>query len=382
VTLVAFAAPILPGKREQWDAFIAEITGPRRNDFDESRRRLGVRERTFLQETPGGDVVIVTLEAENPLEAFGAIANADDDFTRWFVQQVLEIHGFDLRQPPEHPPHLIVDTGATSDGGTSLVDETARFPEMWAQLIRTRLKPGTGSELDRLSQLLRSSEEQGSGLLRSTMMRDQNDLDNLYMLVVFESEAKARAREADQNREVALRDARALMGDIFASPPEFTDLNVAADVVAASGGVTASGTGARDVLRRVVEEVLNGKDLSVIDEVFAPNFVEHEAFPGLPANREGTRQLFAMLHAGFPDLHVEVDDMVVEGDRVMCRETWHGTQTGEFLGIPPTGTEATWQVYDAVRVADGKAVEHWGLLDQLSVLQQLGVVPAPDATHA
>lgn len=111
MTLVAFAAPILPGKREQWDAFMAEITGPRNSEFNASRLRHGVRERTFLQETPGGDVVIVTLEAENPLEAFGALANADDDFTRWFVQQVLEIHGFDLRQPPEHPPHLVVDTG-------------------------------------------------------------------------------------------------------------------------------------------------------------------------------------------------------------------------------------------------------------------------------
>lgn len=262
------------------------------------------------------------------------------------------------------------------------MDETTRFPEMWAQLIRTRLKPGKESELDHLSQLLRSSEEQGSGLLRSTMMRDQNDQDSLYMLVVFESEAKARAREADQNREAALRDARVLMGDIFASPPEFTDLSVAADVVAPGGEAAAVGTGAGDVLRRVIDEVLNGQDLSVIDEVFAPDFVEHEEFPGLPANREGTRQLFAMLHAGFPDLHVEVDDMVEQGDRVMCRETWHGTQTGEFLGIPPTGKEATWHVYDAVRVVDGKAVEHWGLLDQLSVLQQLGVVPAPDAAPA
>ena len=110
MSLIALAAPILPGKREQWDAFIAEIAGPRRSEFNASRQRYGVHERTFHQETPMGDIVLVTLEGDNPMEAFGAMANADDAFTRWFVQQVREIHGFDLGQPPENPPHLIIDS--------------------------------------------------------------------------------------------------------------------------------------------------------------------------------------------------------------------------------------------------------------------------------
>lgn len=110
MSMIALGAPILPGKREQWEAFIAEIAGPRRSEFNASRQRHGVRERTFLQETSMGDLVIVTLEGDNPMEAFGGIANADDAFTRWFVQQVQEIHGFDLRQPPENPPHLIIDS--------------------------------------------------------------------------------------------------------------------------------------------------------------------------------------------------------------------------------------------------------------------------------
>jgi hypothetical protein len=114
MSLIAFVAPILPGKRDQWDAFIAEIQGPRRADFNASRQRAGVRERTFLQETPMGDFVIVTLEGDDPVAAFGAIANADDAFTQWFVQQVQEIHGFDLRQPPENPPHLIIDSEAAA----------------------------------------------------------------------------------------------------------------------------------------------------------------------------------------------------------------------------------------------------------------------------
>jgi hypothetical protein len=110
MSLIALAAPILPGKRAQWDEFIAQIQGPRSAEFSASRQQAGVRERTFLQETPAGDIVIVTLEGDDPLAAFGAIANKDDDFTRWFVQQVQEIHGFDLRQPPDNPPHLIIDS--------------------------------------------------------------------------------------------------------------------------------------------------------------------------------------------------------------------------------------------------------------------------------
>jgi hypothetical protein len=114
MSLIAFVAPILPGKRDQWEAFMAQITGPRRAEFNASRRNAGVHERTFLQETPMGDFAIVTLEGDSPSESFGAIANADDAFTHWFVQQVQEIHGFDLRHPPENPPHLIIDSEATN----------------------------------------------------------------------------------------------------------------------------------------------------------------------------------------------------------------------------------------------------------------------------
>ena len=114
MSLFAFVAPILPGKRSQWDAFLGECLGPRRSEFIASRQRNGFHERTLLQETPMGDFVIVTVEGANPMEAVGAFANTDDDFTRWFVQQVQEIHGFDLRQPPANPPRLVIDTEPAS----------------------------------------------------------------------------------------------------------------------------------------------------------------------------------------------------------------------------------------------------------------------------
>lgn len=95
---------------------------------------------------------------------------------------------------------------------------------MWAQLIKMRLKPGKDTaEMDKQ---LRAAEEPGSGLVRTLVMRDQKDPSQVYAVVVFESEEKARARERDPRRQVTLQAARATMADILESPPEFVDLSV------------------------------------------------------------------------------------------------------------------------------------------------------------
>jgi quinol monooxygenase YgiN len=100
---------------------------------------------------------------------------------------------------------------------------------MWAQLITARLKDGVEDKLPALIEGLRSIEQPGSGLIRSTAMRDQNDPTRLLMLVVFESEDAARARESDPRREEGLTEVRALMAEMFAGPPEFADLTVVAE---------------------------------------------------------------------------------------------------------------------------------------------------------
>ncbi len=97
---------------------------------------------------------------------------------------------------------------------------------MWAQLITTRLKAGHEQDLPRLWEQLQAAEQAGSGLVRSTAMQDQNDPSRIYMLVVFESEEHARARESDPHRAEGLQAARATMAEIFDGPPEFVDLNV------------------------------------------------------------------------------------------------------------------------------------------------------------
>ena len=98
--------------------------------------------------------------------------------------------------------------------------------EMWAQLIKTRLKAGREGDLRRLEDQIRRAEQPGSGLIRSFMMQDQKDPSRTYMLIVFESEEKARARESDPRRQEGLQSARQIMAEIFDGPPEFVDLTV------------------------------------------------------------------------------------------------------------------------------------------------------------
>ena len=105
---------------------------------------------------------------------------------------------------------------------------------MWMQIIKTHLKPGNDAELDVLMDHFKAAERPNSGLVRSTATRDQKDPNTIYMIVTFESEAKARAREQDPSREADLEPARKLMAEIFDAPPEFIDLEVVAEHSAGS----------------------------------------------------------------------------------------------------------------------------------------------------
>lgn len=102
---------------------------------------------------------------------------------------------------------------------------------MWAQIIKSRVKPGSEDRIKELLEQLRSIEQPDSGLLRSTAMLDQNDPTQLYMMVVFETEEQARAREQDPRRTEGLDAARALMNELLDGPPEFVDLHVLEETV-------------------------------------------------------------------------------------------------------------------------------------------------------
>ena len=127
--------------------------------------------------------------------------------------------------------------------------------------------------------------------------------------------------------------------------------------------------------KRFYEEVLNHGDLAVIDELIADEFVEHEELPGIPPNREGIRAWATLMRSAFPDLVVSVNQMIASGDEVWVHMTMRGTQAGPFMDIPPTGRKVEISGIDRVRVRNGRAVEHWGVTDNLTLLQQLGQIP-------
>lgn len=126
--------------------------------------------------------------------------------------------------------------------------------------------------------------------------------------------------------------------------------------------------------RRAYEEVLNRGDLSGVEELIAPEFLNHEAPPGRDRGPESMRGLANMLRTAFPDLHFEIEDLVAEGDTVAGRLTMSGTHEGPLMGMPPTGCSVRQNHMHFVRFRDGKAVEHWGVRDDLEMMQQLGAV--------
>ena len=128
-------------------------------------------------------------------------------------------------------------------------------------------------------------------------------------------------------------------------------------------------------LRRIYDSI-NAGDLEGFGDQLADDYVEHEATPNRDKTKKGSQELLKMMKAGFPDLRFEAEDVIASGDKVVARARVVGTNTGSFMGMPPTGRHVEVQAVDIVRVGeDGLVREHWGVLDSLSMMQQLGIVP-------
>ena len=139
----------------------------------------------------------------------------------------------------------------------------------------------------------------------------------------------------------------------------------------------------KTIARRIWTEVFNDRNLAIAAELVAPDAVNHEAGPGAPTR--GPQSLAAAvtwLSAAFPDVHMAIDDVVAEGDKVVLQTTMSGTHQGPFMGIAPTGRRFAQRQVHFVRIADGKAVEHWAVRDDLGFMQQLGAAPAPALVRA
>ncbi len=133
------------------------------------------------------------------------------------------------------------------------------------------------------------------------------------------------------------------------------------------------------VVRRFVEEVQSQHRLELVDELFDSDYIDHAVPVGTPPTQgtEYFKQFYTMILRAVPDTQVTFHDQIAEGDKVTTRKTLRGTHRGEFMGTPPTGKEIELLIIDIFRVTGGKLAEHWGAWDRLSLLEQLGAMPAP-----
>jgi predicted ester cyclase len=132
----------------------------------------------------------------------------------------------------------------------------------------------------------------------------------------------------------------------------------------------------KDLIRRMEDRIFNKRDLGAIEDFISPSYVLRTAADGAPSGLDGVRGAMAAYLAGFSDLHVEVDQLLADGDKVVALLTYSGTNDGDLFGVSATGRRVSVRQLAVYRVADGKVVEEWEVSDQLGLMQQLGVVPA------
>jgi len=134
----------------------------------------------------------------------------------------------------------------------------------------------------------------------------------------------------------------------------------------------------KEVVQRLYDEFVSQGSDAALDEVVVEGVVENEEMPAeMPAGREGIRAMFGMFREAFPDLSADVISMVAEGDRVVAHAAFSGTQEGEWMGVPASGKSFRSEVMDMFRLEDGRIAEHWGVMDQMGMMVQLGPIPDP-----
>ena len=131
----------------------------------------------------------------------------------------------------------------------------------------------------------------------------------------------------------------------------------------------------KSIVRRWVEEGWNNQNAALIDQLFTPDFYQHETGPETVTNREALKPFHAAYLTAFPDLHFTIEDLIAEGDRVTWRFKATGTHKGPLMGAPASGKTATVTGIIIFRFEDSRMAEAWLNLDVLGMLQQVGIIP-------
>jgi len=149
-----------------------------------------------------------------------------------------------------------------------------------------------------------------------------------------------------------------------------------ASTTGSQGAMAANGQGEANkaVVQSFLDQLSQG-DTTKVDSLVAETFVEHQVMPGMMPGREGLKAMIASFHTSFPDLKTTVNVISADGDKVWMHSNMSGTMKGEFMGMKPTGKSFNVEAFDLVRFENGKIVEHWGAMDDMGMMQQLGATP-------
>jgi predicted ester cyclase len=132
------------------------------------------------------------------------------------------------------------------------------------------------------------------------------------------------------------------------------------------------------LISKFYEDAAVRGDLEVLDEIATPGYIEHDPLPGQGVGIQGLKDRLTLLKEGLA-VRFTIEDVIECGDKLVVRWTNSGSHVGDFLGIPPTNKSFSVAGIDIYRLQDGKLAEHWHVIDQLTMLQQLGLIPTPEA---
>jgi predicted ester cyclase/quinol monooxygenase YgiN len=239
-----------------------------------------------------------------------------------------------------------------------------------------RPKPGRQEEVIRLfEEWGRDRGPRVPGALGGYVMRPLNRPDELIAVPIFADRATYEANANDPEQDAWYRRLRELLEE----DPIWEDGEYVVSDMAGDASVEAN----KAVVRRI-EEAWNANDLAALDDLFAPNFVAHNAVPGMPAGLAGAKMAHQASMISFPDRRTSIEELIGSGDTVVVRVRMMGTNQGglTWAGVPANGNPVNVTWISLYRLAGGKVVEHRAEMDVMGLMQQLGAIPSPGQAPA
>jgi predicted ester cyclase/quinol monooxygenase YgiN len=241
-----------------------------------------------------------------------------------------------------------------------------------------RLRPKAGRQADVIRLFEEWGRERGprvAGALGGYLMRPLNRPDEHIAVAIFADRATYEANANDPQQDAWYRRLREVLeADPIWEDGEYVVSGLAGEQVAEAN---------KAIVRRI-EEAWNANNLAALDELFAPDFVAHNAVPGMPPGLDGAKMAHQAAMQGFPDRRTAIEDLVGAGDTVVVRVRMTGTNQGglPWFGVPANGNKVTVTWISIYRLAAGKVVEHRAEMDIMGLMQQLGAIPSPSQAPA